>query len=209
MNPGNGRFGTVVLAAALLGIACLLGAAAGEHAEQVSAQGSTVAVVDPIEVFDALNESKELLAGFRTRGEEMSKKLDDAKVRESALKADFEAAAKDDPLRREKELAWLRAKFANEAEGRLQQELMDLEGADIRRKLYHKVVQTVETIATRNRIDLVLNDDRKLPPYPGGPDDRVVLSIRQGRKVLYGAGTIDITKQVIDQMNNDFAAKRN
>lgn len=206
LMPETKRWPMAVVALASVAAGAMLAAWSSAEAP-APVQSPMVAIVDVIAVMDSLDEAKDQDAKFQARAKTLEQQIKDGKAREQALKADVEALSKDDPTRKEKEMAYLLEAYTNQGKGRLLQELILDEGAEIRRSLYTKVVASIDTMAKKSGYDLVLLDDRKTPLSKEGPDERVVGSILQ-KKILFCGEPLDITKDVSQQMNNDWAAKR-
>lgn len=82
----------------------------------------------------------------------------------------------------------------------------DEENADVLRDVYNKAIQTISQYANQNGISLVVVDDTVLTvPAEGGV--RSVTSAIIGRRMLYcNKSQLDITNDILTQMNNDYAA---
>jgi len=76
---------------------------------------------------------------------------------------------------------------------------------EIMAQMYDKVLAAVDAIARKDAYDLVLVDDRSIVPSEKGTMQQVTAAI-QARRILWAAERIDITQQVIDKMNADYAA---
>lgn len=204
-SPMSRWSAVVLLGAALLGAGGVLAAWRGAEPPQPSP--TSIAVVNVMQVIDSLDEAKELNRQFRERAKSFEQQLKDAKTKEQAMKADWDTLAKDDPTRKDKEMAYILERQSNETKARLLQQLVLAEGGNIRRNLYEKVTAAVQTLAQASNYQLILLDDRNIPLPTDAPDDQVISTILQ-KKTLYCAESLDITGIVIQRMNNDFAAIR-
>lgn len=188
--------------------ACLSGAALmAAFAQPGKLQPAVIATVDVMVVMDALKEAQALEAQYKARGEALNKQYKEGIAKEQALKADLESLPRNDPSFRAKYFDYRKQQFANEADRQAMQAELDDEGGEIRRRLYQKVLAKVQQLASQARYDMVLLDDLRVK-VPDEGSERGVLAGIQMKKVLYRGDTLDISKLVIDAMNNDYAAKR-
>lgn len=204
MNRSKRAWSSVVPWAA----ACVSGAALMAALTQPGrTQPAVIATVDVMVVMDGLKEAQALEAQYKARGEALNKQYKEGIAREQALKADLESLPRNDPTFRAKYFDYRKQQFANEADRQAMQAELDDEGGEIRRGLYQKVIAKVQQIAAQARYDLVLLDDLRVK-VPEEGSERGVLAGIQMKKVLYRGDALDISRLVIDAMNNDYAARR-
>lgn len=75
-------------------------------------------------------------------------------------------------------------------------------------QLYRSILAAIERVATTNGFDVVLFKEQQEVDFGSVPREQLAAFI-SGRKVLYSAGSLDITDQVRTLMNNEFRSAGN
>lgn len=198
---------------ALASVLCLAGVTALYGVRDATAQGNAqpaaptmIAIVNIEKVANEVTEAKELLAQLQARAEGRQKTLDDLADRMKALQSELEVLPEEDQARKDKlaQLFELRATY--EARAQALQRLVDLEQGTTMREIAEKVIQTAGAVGKRNGYALVLSDDREMFKLPEEATPAQIRPLVRSRKILWADDRLDITAQVIAQMNNDYAA---
>ena len=204
MNPDRlWRWG--LIASLLIFSLAALRFAAPAGANYYSAAPSSVATVNVVAIFDALEERKDQAGQFTQRGEEMRTTLEGLRAQLQELDAEVKDAATSDARRAE--LLVRMARINGEVE--IRDELFGRELSRLRSetqiRLFNKVREAVAEFAKREGYDLVLSDDSsvELPAVMSMAETEAAI-IR--RRVLYHADAVDISEAVIRQMNNAYRA---
>ena len=177
-----------------------LGAARAEN--RLAAKPTAVAVVDIQKAFDALAEKDQIEADLRTKAEQLKQLEDDKKKKIRDIQADLEILAPDTE-------PWLRKK------DELDKALIELQvwrtfetnnlnnerGVQVE-NLYRKMIDSIGKVAKANGYDVVLFKEK--PVRFAGAKPEQIPALIQVRKVLWAADELDLTDQVITDMNNQF-----
>ena len=198
---------TSVTVLACLSVVAFVGWRAGaESAEtRLTAQPTTVAIVD---VERALNELEELSAlnkSLEANAKQRQENLDALRKENDSLKAELSEL----PTNAKERQREIRARIfeLNEtikARFNAYQTLIDIEKGEIIGPLYTKLLTAVGEVSAREGYELVLFDDRALQ-VPEGVQAVVNDAIQQ-KSILYASDRLDITDQVVLLMNNKFQA---
>jgi Skp family chaperone for outer membrane proteins len=169
-----------------------------------AAAPTAVAFVDFKRVYESLKETTDRAARTFAQREAFQKEVDTLSKQLKALQADVEAAKEGSP-------AWVEANFAyQEAEigARARTEGFDrrlsLMLGNNSRELYLKFLGTLDFFAQREGWDAIVLDDRGISMPDLAPNDKVT-EIIGNKKVLYLGAKADITDEIIEVMNNDYA----
>ncbi len=202
MAIATNRWMAVVAAAA-----CVMGgtyvAARATASAPVPPAAPVVATVDLEEVIKGLKEREDKEKALKAQQQEYQNKLnqmtEDAKSEKSKIEnmpdtPEKIAAAKS---LREK---LIRAEFEKQYAERL---LGELKG-EMMRELYVKISEATKKLAKRNGYQLVLSNDQNVPVGTGDPD--AVLRAIALRRVMYADPALDITGEVVTELNNLYAA---
>ena len=85
-----------------------------------------------------------------------------------------------------------------EAKKEFHQQEMSIRDLQWTEQLYKDIIQTVEEVAQEKELDLVLAKEE--PSFPTESQTELMLAIRTN-KLLYASESLDITKEVIKQLN--------
>ena len=202
--PRNPLKNTMIVLACL-GLVALVGWRAGaESAEyRAMAQPNTVALVDVERALNELDELGALNAELGVRVEKRQKDLDALRIQIENLQAEL-LELPDNATEQRRELRAQIFELSETAKARANayQSLINIEKGEIIRPLYLKLLESVEEVAAKQGYDLVLFDNRALQV----PQDvqGVINEAIQAKTILYAGDSLDITDQIIVQMNNKY-----
>lgn len=169
---------------------------------------SAVAVVDVTQITGALTETKDLIAAQKERFDSYRKQVEQANTDAKAAEADAkDAVEKNDPSRNAKIAKAIEADAQAQARNNALLKVKDIEEGATKQAIYDKIIAAVNAVAEEQGLDLVMLDDRPLRARDGSSQDAVMGAVT-ARKVLYARSRLDITKDVITRMNNDYAAQK-
>jgi Skp family chaperone for outer membrane proteins len=204
-NPGR-LVQPVILAAALISVAVL----AYKSGAQGGAPTAVPTIVATVNVEQVVNDCDETVARNKGNDQKYKADIDSLKQMETQL-TNLATEFKNLPpenraARRELNLKRTELEGKYKAKSDFLQSAFDEEKADVIRDVYNKALKSIEQHASQNGIALVVVDDTVLTvPNEGGMNSVTSAVIR--RRVLYSNKTqLDITKQILTRMNNDFAA---
>ncbi|GJM19486.1 MAG: hypothetical protein DHS20C14_16990 [Phycisphaeraceae bacterium] len=186
---------------AALSVAWTAGATAS--ANRPPAQPTAVATVDLVAVLEGLSEKavleQRLEQSLADREQQLKTVVDQIKN----AQADLETLRAGTPEYREKVRQVLELNAVAEARRNILQRIIAFEKGDMLRQIHTKISATVEKIADRDGYDIVLLDDSGFPLPPEAADrdiERAILT----RTIVYRFQNVDITEQIINQMNAEF-----
>lgn len=190
-----------MLIAGLAWGAGLAGARSAGANRAPSATPPIVAVIDLEKVINSLDEQRDKTTQLENefKGEEGRMKA----LAESAKQQENELAALTGPALQAARAKLRDAVFNLEFQRQLAKRNLNLRGADMLRELYLKVDAAAEDLAKKNGYDLVLVSDEKAPI----PEDDEAAARRAMllKRMMYVNPTLDITNELIQTMNNDYA----
>lgn len=97
----------------------------------------------------------------------------------------------------------------HQAQVKAAQLLIEIEMGRLFREAYQKALPVIERVAQREGLDFVLLDDRAIKvPEGQNASSRDVQAAILARQVLYAAESVDVTKLVAGEMNNDYKMGR-
>ena len=200
---------SVVLVAAVAGLAGLAVSAAYSNAARFAAPPTSVAVVDMQKAINGLDELKARNDANQKKADarvaELTKIRDEIKKQGEDLEksAQMAPAGNSDIINKRAELM-VRAQTLD-AQANAYKQLTRLDAGDVLRDMHGKVLAGIDAIAKRENIDIVIADDRALElPNPGTDED--VGHAINARRLLYATPTVDLTQRVLTQVNNDYNA---
>ncbi|QQE09955.1 OmpH family outer membrane protein [Planctomycetota bacterium] len=190
----------IVLSAAF----CLLfvAFAGAGAASRMLAQPTAVATVDIMKVMEGLKARVALEAEMKAAQEDFIEKFNDKKKELQGLQEQLtmvEGTSAYDETRRGAELKAYEMQAWDQFErARMQREaLVNME------HMYRKIASAVDRVATSNGYEIVLAKE-SLDTLGNYKNQQELQAQMVTRKVMYSADTVDLTKQVIATMNNDF-----
>lgn len=190
-------------AIALIGAAWRAGAS-GSPAPSPAAP-TAVAFVDFARVYKSLKEGSDRDARMIAQRKTYQEELDLLTKRIKGLETDLAGAKRQSTDAVEAFIALQEGEIGASARKEGLERRLSLMQGNHERELYMKFLGTLDFIAQRDGWDAILLDDRALPVRELAPLDVVREAITQ-RKTLYIAPRADITDQIIEIMNNDYAA---
>lgn len=204
-NPGR-LVQPVILAAALISVGVL----AYKSGAQGGAPAAVPTIVATVNVEQVVNDCDETVARNKGNDQKYKADIDSLKQMEtqlSNLATEFKNLPPENrAARRELNLKRTELEGKYKAKSDFLQSAFDEEKADVIRDVYNKALKSIEQHASQNGIALVVVDDTVLTvPNEGGMNSVTSAVIR--RRVLFSnKAQLDITKQILTRMNNDFAA---
>lgn len=210
------RRSAMICAFAFLGVLAAAGLRAQPTAVQRNTGPTRVAIIDLGKLMKELNEAKDVTERLKTMVANSKKDLDD--VQDKLKKIDDDLKLKENQKESPEYRALLGQSLVLRAQGRalqsvLQQLLDEQEGAGLR-SIYLKIIDAVQRIAARDNWDIVMRDDRALVPPERLQDNNGnehpirgsdIPRFTDQRQILAASGGVDITQDVIIEMNNDYA----
>lgn len=175
------------------------------HAQATGAAGVKVAVLDIETVFNDLTERGDVEAGIQTRIGNLQKWEQDMQKDIRQKKADLDIMSPDSPNYEKASSELERMVIELQVEMQVKQRQLEQEKAVQLESLYRKIMDGVESIAQQRGYEIVLLKDRI--PNLRGANQQQIAALIQVRKLLYSAPGLDITDQVKQKLNNDYANK--
>jgi Skp family chaperone for outer membrane proteins len=179
-------------------------AGSGNAAQKNSPMPTKAAVVDIVKVFNDYQRTKEVNDRLNKEQVELQNERKKKIDRVEALKAQLDSLHPDskDYYQREKELLELSIELKN---------FTDIKAEEVKREfrvmtedIYGEMIKTIESVAKDAGYDLVLYLD--LTDIHGDSFPALLEKIRE-RKVLYSAKEIDITQNVLENLNQNYKLK--
>jgi Skp family chaperone for outer membrane proteins len=163
-----------------------------------------IAVVDLEECLKQLNEKGDKERALKSQVDTMQGKVnqsvEDLKSDQTKLEAMPNNPAKIEAAKAFRE-KMIRAEFEKQYSQRLLNEMQ----SEMLRDLYVKIAAAAADIAKRNNYDLVMASDAGVPIPPGADIEGVTRAIAL-KRMLYVGQNLDITAEVVQAMNNQYAA---
>jgi Skp family chaperone for outer membrane proteins len=177
--------------------------ASAPAAAPVPPAATTVVTIDLEEVIKGMKEREDKEKSLKDRQAEYQTKIDqlasDAKSEKSKVENMTDTPEKITAAKALREKI-IRAEFEKQYAERL---LGEMKG-EMMRELYTKISEATKRLAKQNGYHLVLSNDQNVPVGTGDPD--AVLRAIALRRVMYAHPDLDITKEVVDFLNNEYAA---
>lgn len=195
------RFVIGVILAVVFSTGLFFGRTNAEGTNQKMISPSRVAVVD---VRDVLQRAKSHSDFLEKMQKETDKVRDELKMLSDEIKRDSEALdtrkkGTDEYFSMAKELMDKEAKLESRKE--FEKNLVTLKEKQWTEDTYEKVHKAIATVAEKMGIDIVLDGNGDLTrEIPSPSPNELVLTIRT-RKVLYFTNSIDITEEVLAEVN--------
>jgi Skp family chaperone for outer membrane proteins len=182
-------------------------ATASERYVRPPAASTAVAVVNLPMILEGLEERTVRQNALNASAETRQAQLDALTGRIKIVEADLGLLKEGTAEHREKLIELRELQVSLDARFKLLNQVLSFERGAVLRDLYFKINEAVKRVAERDGYDVVLLNDEgfQIPPEAGQDDmNRAVLS----RSVLYTHGSVDVSAQVIQMMNNEFSAGR-
>jgi Skp family chaperone for outer membrane proteins len=175
------------------------------NTQRPPAQPTAIATVDVVTIFEQLQELKDLEAQLDKNKNSRQAQLDEVSNQLKTIGADLEAMAKGTDEYKEKVREAMEKQAVIKARSDALNQILSIDRGNMTRDLFGKVNDAISRIADREGYDVVLFDDSSFVVPEGVPYQDVQRAIVT-RSLLYRNDSIDITKQVVDLMNNEYTA---
>jgi Skp family chaperone for outer membrane proteins len=199
------RFHLPIAAAAILGAALMGRTMAQPQAAPPQLPATRAAICDVAEVFDNYLKGKQLSTEFRQRGEKLN--TEDEQRAKAIQDIDSElqglVPGSDAYQARLKEAQKL--KIEREVWRQMQVSQVDAERLTLTGQMYDEILAAVKKIAAVRGANLVLYDKHQMEQPTSLTD---LLQQVELKKVLYADETIDITDDVLKELNTAYEASR-
>ncbi len=190
----------ILLAAVFATVGLLAGAGA---ANMMAAQPTKIAIVDVIKVRNGLNEAKVISAEIEAKLQKYEQEHKGRLEEIESLREDLSILTPDSEAFDEKQ----RQLLAKTVEAKTWQEVAKVEITHEHtiqlESLFRQIVQASTDIATLHGYDMVLSQEREINFRNAKPKE--IDALISLRKILWSRDEMDVTEQVIQKMNNDFA----
>lgn len=207
MLNNSWRRGLAITSVCLAGV--VAGAAWAPAQVKTTAQPTSVAIIDLGRVSTGLDEGALIQQKLKDQETAYNNRLKELQTRLKDLTTDLEMLK--DKREHPDFLTKLAEKVEVEATLRARHEalkqLMEFTEGETTRTMYLKIVAAASKIGKEAGYDLVLVDDRSIEP-PANKTGAQVLSAVRERSILYASDRVDITQQVINQMNAEFKVSK-
>ncbi|MEQ8768944.1 MAG: OmpH family outer membrane protein [Phycisphaerales bacterium] len=164
---------------------------------------TAVATVDLVAVLEGLSEKAVLEQRLEQSLADRQAQLQDIVDKIKTAQADLQTLNEGTAQYREKVRQVLELQAVAQARRDILQRIIAFEKGDMLRSIHEKIEGTVTRISERDGYDVVLLDDSGFP-LPAEAADRDIERAILTRTIVYRHGSVDITSQVINQMNNEF-----
>lgn len=181
----------------------LTAAAFGVGAITRALDPTVVAIVDIDRLSTEMEEFKVPREEFQTMQDTRREQLRAIQTRMNSVAEELELIPEGDQNARIDKLteqAMLDSELATRQQ--IYQQAADLEQAQLFKRMYDRIQTGAKTIAQRDGIDLVLVDDRVFAL--SATNRGAQRAMLESKKVLYAAGAVDITDELLTLLNNEF-----
>lgn len=191
----------IVFAALALG---LIGLAVARATTALQAQPNAVAVVRLDKVFDNLKQMQKFKAEETSRREQLQAELKSRQEKLQTQQADLDMLTPGTPgfIQAQEELT--RAAIELQVWSQFEQQKLARDAGLQFESLYRDTLGAIGRVAEANGFDLVLYAETE--PEFRYENLQQLLTQMSVRKVLYAKEALDVTDQVVQQMNNEFDA---
>lgn len=175
----------------------------------VAPPATVVAVVNIGLVLDGLTETIDRQKDGTALIESLKKKLEEVNDQIKTLGKEVESLPKDSPNYVSKKAQLYELMKLGTARRDASDEIISMTRAEGTRAMYLKIMEAVDSMAKKNGYDLVVVNDAAAPPPPPPPqgNEQMLNAYITTRKVAFASAKIDISKDIIDRMNNDYATR--
>ena len=161
------------------------------------------AVVDIQRVVDNLHERTELEAQQRDRATKIQQAAEQKKKELDVLEEDLKLLTPGTPEYEETQRKWEQGSLELNVTLQYERQKLQREAQIQNERLFKKIIDAVGRVAQENGYDLVLSPESRFQ-LPTGNQQNPVRNVTL-RHVLWHNGKNDITDQVVQLMNNEFA----
>lgn len=170
---------------------------------QNAKKAAVIAVVDVQNVFANLKERDAVEADITQQTEALQKEATERAQKIKELEADLPLLAKDSKAWKETRENLERMAIEFRAWQEFKKRSLENEKVIRIQELYKKAIDQIGKVAEREGYDLVLFKDQTAAPTTN--NQQQIAAIIQNRKLLYAAERMDITDQITQLLNNQFA----
>jgi outer membrane protein len=200
--------------AALVGLAAIVGvwSVATVEAESMGVQkapATSIAVIDIGKVLDQLDEKRARLAELEQYGNSLQEQVERIVLEKDAIVADLEVLPKDTPQFLAKQDQAIRKEMELQGEQEFAKFRFNERKQRTKLELFKKIESAAGIFAQREGYDIVINDDRDMTipeSQVGQMNDQAFQAFVMSRRVIFATGTVDITDEVAQMMNNNYKA---
>lgn len=194
----------LILTAAALAVAWFYN---NSHAQPATDTPLTkIAVVNIANVLTKCQENIDLEQTLRAEGEQVQAQLQLLDRETDAIKQELEnalAPGTEPYLKRLQE--WFEKMALREAKEKGQKQVLQSKSQAALEGLYQKLLDEVASLAKQQQISLIL-DKNEMPAQTRNLSD--FYSLIRDRKVLYSSPELDLTDQVLENLNRTYQAKK-
>ena len=163
----------------------------------------TIATINVTRVINGLDEIKAREKELESFIRERTTKLQDLERRFEIAKGEFDLLPREGAARRSKAEDLERLRMQIRFESELADALINARRGEIFAALFEKIDATVGEMARSNGYTLVLSDDQE-SMAPNNPTEQAARAAIYGRRVMYSDGSVDITDELVQLMNNQW-----
>lgn len=196
---------------------CLVGVlsaalATAQPGSKAAPAPSSIAIVDLAKLTANLDEAKVLKDRLKLQADDYQKNLQEVKTELANVTKDLEGLK--DKKGTPEYLKQLARKYELDAtlkaRGEGLQQLIDIAEGDNMKAMFGRVLDAVTRLGKERGYDLILWDDRTIsaPPANIPATGAQVWNLIRDRRIMYASDGVDITAQVLTQMNNEFKAAK-
>lgn len=204
MNATRG----LTIASVCLSAVLLAAFATGQTGSKAAPPASSVALVELAKLTGSLDEAKVLKDQLLKQRDDSQKKLQEVKDELAAVNKNLEQIKeKKGSPEYLKELAHkYELESLLKARGEGLQQLIDIAEGENMKAMFIKVVDAVGRLGKERGFDVILWDDRTISPPNAPATGAQVWNLIRDRRILYASDRVDITDDVLTQMNNEYKA---
>jgi Skp family chaperone for outer membrane proteins len=189
------------IAAAIVAGAVLLGRSSAQPQPTAQLPAATVAVCDVAEVFDGYTRGKQLSADFSRRGERLNVEDEERAKAIQDIESELQGLVPGSEAYESRLKEAQRLTIDREVWRRMQAAQVDRERISLTRDMYNEILAAVKKIATKKGANVVL--------YEKGRQEQAttlaeLLQQVELEKVLYSDDAIDITSDVLTELNTAY-----
>ncbi len=179
----------------------------GSPASAAPSPGDLIATARVSEIVNGLEELKKREADLKQLIEELKNRIVEKGGKLEAVAKEIEVMAEGSPQREAKIREAARLKVELEAENQISEAIIDRERGQVYADLFERIRKSAAKVSERAGYSLVILDDSNAPVELGG--ERAVRGAIITRRLLYVSPKNDITAEIVQSMNNEWAAGHN
>ncbi len=162
-----------------------------------------VATINITSVINGLDEIEARQNQLKTFIAERSNMIDGLNKEFEIAKSEFDLLPSEGSARRGKAEVLERFRMQIRFESELADALINNRRGEIFAGLFDKIDASVSELATSRGYTLVLSDDQE-SGAPSNPTEQQARAAIYGRRVMFADGSVDITDELIEMMNNQW-----